>query len=112
MTTKFSMTRDINGYNGFGLHFSDRKYNMLLLNGVEQTLTIPADNATYLMILTSEPGSIVWVADNATAVAPVGAIGAATSELNPIARYVNKDDVIHFITTDASIQVGVVLYAL
>lgn len=115
MTTKFSMIRDINGYNGFGLQNSDRKYEVLLTGaGGEKTLTIPGDSSKgYLMILTPEPGAVVWVAYNATATAATSADPTATdSELNPVGRYVKPAEVIHFLTTDTSVQVGIVLYAV
>lgn len=115
MTTKFSMIRDVNGYNGFGLYNSDRKYEVLLTSGGgEVTLTIPGDNPKgYLMIITPEPGAVVWVAYNATATGGTSPAPTTTdSELNPIGRYVKPGDVIHLLTTDTSVQVGIVLYAL
>ncbi len=116
--TPFSMVRDINGFNGFGVSFSDQKYSMTLALGVEQTITIPkpADGQykNWLVIFSGEPGTSVWVALNGTAVAPTGAASTTTSELNPTARKVAGDgsQVLHFITPDTSADVGVVLYAI
>jgi hypothetical protein len=111
--TMFNMTRDINGYNGFGLKFSENLYSATLTQLVTQTLTIPGEHAKWLAIFAYEDGATVWVADNATAAVPVGAtIVATTSERNPIAREVKAGDVLSFITPDTTSDIGVALYAL
>lgn len=123
MPTPFSMTRDINGYNGFGLQFSLDKYSATLAQNTDTTLTVPSGGPLgsgtsttanrYIAIFTYEPGSIVWVARNATAAVPAGAsFASTTSELLPIARYVVSGDVLHFITADTSAVVGVTFYVL
>lgn len=123
MPTPFSMVRDINGYNGFGLPFSINKYSANLAQSTDTTLTIPSTNAQgtgtsnavarYIAIFSYEPGASVWVANNATAAVPVGATFAAvSSELLPTARYVMGGDVLHFITADTTALVGVTLYVL
>lgn len=112
-TTLFNMIRDINGYNGFGLIFSNYKQSATLTALSAATLTIPADASQYVAIFSIAPGEAVWVAVNATAAVPVGATFASTtSELNPVARLVNKNDVLSFITEGATAAVGVTLYAL
>ena len=40
MTLPFSLTRDVNGYNGFGLQFSDTKFNATIAQSTDTTLTI------------------------------------------------------------------------
>lgn len=123
MTTKFAMTRDVNGYNGFGLAFSDTKYSATLVQNADTTLTVPQGNTMgsghsttgnkFLAIFSFEPGSSVWVALNATAATPAGGTFAAvSSELNPTARYVSAGDVLHFKTADTSALVGVTFYVL
>ena len=112
MTTKFSMTRDINGYNGFGLAFSDTNYNTTLLAGVGQTLTIPSDSRYYLVVFAFESGSTIWVANNQTAAVPGASFAATYSDLNPAARLVKAGDVLSFITADTSVAIGVSLYAI
>ena len=124
MTLPFSLTRDVNGYNGFGLQFSDTKFNATIAQSTDTTLTIggnavmggiaqPSVNK-YIAIFSYEPGSQVWVADNATAAIPAGAsFASTTSELNPSARVVNAGDVVHFFTPDSGgANVSVILYAL
>jgi hypothetical protein len=122
MTTKFSLTRDINGYNGFGLAFSDTKYSATLATTTDTTLTVPQSGALllptstktrFIAIMSYEPGAKVWVALNDTASDPAGSTFAATtSELNPAARVVQVDDVLHFYTTDTTAEVGVTFYEL
>jgi hypothetical protein len=112
MSTKFSMTRDINGYNGFGLMFADDKYSTTLASGVAQTLTIPSNASKWLAIFSYEPGGEVWVANNATAALPGGTMAAATSEMNPTARQVKAGDILSFITPDTTLYIGITLYIL
>jgi len=122
MATPFSMSRDINGYNGFGLSFALDKYSADLAQNTDTTLTVPssgmignvANNVNkYIAIFSYEPGASVWVALNATAAVPVGATFATvSSELNPAARMVSAADVLHFITSDTTAQVGVTFYSL
>lgn len=124
MTMPFAMSRDVNGYNGFGLQFSDTKYSAEIARATDTTLTIGgsatmgAAAATtynkYIAIFSYEAGAQVWVANNATAAIPVGATFASTSsELNPSAREVKAGDVLHFYTDDlGGATVSVVIYAL
>lgn len=123
MATKFSMTRDINGYNGFGLVFTDTAYSCTLTANMNTTLTVPngdqlggaglsqSANAKLIAIFTFDPGSTVWVANNTAASAPAGATFAATvSEGNPVARTVTAGDVLNFLTTGTGVNVGVAFY--
>jgi len=123
MATKFALSRDINGYNGFGLQFSDTKYSATVAQSTDTTLTIGGAGAMgsiannvnkYIAIFNFEPGSQVWVAKDATAAVPVGGSFASTnSEMNPAAREVEVGDVLHFFTPDSGgAAVSVVIYAL
>lgn len=123
MPTSFSMVRDINAFNGFGLPFSIDKYSATIVADTDATLTVPStgplgsSSSTYsnkfIVIFSYEAGASVWVANNTTAAKPAGATFASTSsELNPSARYVKAGDVLHFLTPDTSAEVSVVFYAL
>ena len=125
MPTKFSITRDINGYNGFGLKPSDTNVNTTLTANTDTTYTIPGNtaiggcnvattqNPTMLAIFYYTPGTEVWVAVNATANVPAGATFAATSsEGNPAAWEVKGGDVIHCKTAATGVSVGIRLYWL
>ena len=114
MITNFYMIRDINGYNGFGLPFSNSNYSATI-TGAATTLTVPTNtkHTQLLAVFTFEPGASVWVSNNNTATIPAGATFAATnSDLNPSARVVNEGDVLSFITSNTSTLVGVTFYAL
>jgi hypothetical protein len=117
MTTKFSLIRDINGYNGFGLKPSDLKYSAILAQDTEATLTLPpTKDATYnrwLVIFSFNPGASVFVAYDETAETPAGATFAeTTSELNPTGRQVAPGAVLSFITSESAADVQVSLYAI
>ena len=98
--TKFWMTRDINGYNGFGIPFALDGQSMVLAAGVAQSVTVPDDFPNWIAIFGYTPGATVWVDGITTAVAPTGAASATTAKLNPSARYVKAGQTISFITED------------
>lgn len=113
MTTLFSLIRDINGYNGFGLMFADNKYSVTLAATTVATLTIPSTYQNWIAIFSFEPGTNIWVANNATAAIPAGnTIAASTSDLNPVGRFVQGADVLSLITASTTADVGILLYAL
>jgi hypothetical protein len=103
MSTKFYMTRDINGYNGFGIPFApEDKYSAILNAGVAQSIVVPDNYKNWIAIFSYTPGASVWVDGHTTAVAPAGAVAATTAELNPAARQVSGGQTISFITADAT----------
>lgn len=121
MTTLFTMTRDLNGYNGFGLKPTDTAYSCTLTASTDTTLTVPIEFALgncsstqvarLLAIIVSDPATSVWVALNATAGAPAGSNFATTlSALNPAAYEVKGGDVLHFYSTQTAVNVSVRLY--
>ncbi len=123
MTTKFNMTKDINGMNGFGLAFSDDIFSATLAANTITSLVVPSnttmggvtssDNAYWLAIFEYTPGSTVYVANNATVAPPFGAsFGGTSSDQNPSARYVKGGDSLNFITTQVGISVTVLFYSL
>jgi hypothetical protein len=123
MTTKWILTRDINGYNGFGLPFTDTAYSATLTANTDTSLVVPSTNppggnsyegnakAVLIAIFSFDPGTSVWVARNAVASAPAGASFAATSsELNPAARQVYAGDTLHFYSTGTAVNISVLFY--
>jgi len=100
MSTKFSMTRDINGYNGFGILPTYDTYNGALAANVAQTITVPANYPNWIAIFSFSPGASCFVAINDTAVVPVAGPNASSSVLNPSARQVKAGDTISIITGD------------
>ena len=104
------MTRDINGYNGFGLPASNTNYSVTLVASTDTTLTVPIDGALgqssstskekLIAIITHDLGVNIWVAVNATATLPAGASFAATASFeNPAAIEVKGGDILHFISS-------------
>lgn len=110
--TIFSMIRDINGYNGFGLPFAYDNEQTTLASNVEQHFTIPANYEYWIAVFSVEPGSNVFIANNATAEVPGSSFAATASQLLPQARLVKGGDVLSFITPDTAAYVGVSLYAI
>lgn len=113
MTTKFSMIRDINGYNGFGLQFCDDNEMVLLAASEDTTLTVPSAANQYLALFSIPSGADVWVANNATSEFPsLDEFESTSSVLNPTARLVNGGDILHFITPSSNIAISVSFYAI
>jgi hypothetical protein len=116
MSTKFILTRDINGYNGFGLLPCEDIKTVTLAAGVAASLVVPDNFDNWIAIFGIEPGVRVWVAITAAgtsaAVPGGGTFGASSSELNPIGRQVKAGDTISCITADMTADVSVALYAL
>lgn len=126
MTTQYKIQKDVAGYNGYGLQFSDQKYSASLAITTDTTLTVPSTSALgvplnqvnrFLAVITVEANLSVWCAVNATAAVPAGSTFAATtSDLiiggQDYARQVDAGDVLHFIAPTAGTDVSVLFYAL
>jgi hypothetical protein len=111
-STYMNQTRDINGYNTFGIPFAVDNQFTILSSGVAQNFTVPSNFENWDLVFSFEPGAKVWVANNTTAAIPTGAFAATASQLNPAVRQVKAGDVISFITDNVTAEVGVSLYAL
>ncbi len=101
-STKFNMTRDVNGYNGFGIPFSQDGVGTFLASNAEQHFTVPSNYPNWIAIFGYTPGSSVWVDGITTAALPTSSFAATTAELNPTARAVSAGQVLSFITDDAT----------
>lgn len=113
MSTLLNLGRDVAGANSYTPTFCDNKFSATLAVGVERTFTVPSNFKVWTCVFSLQPGTVVWVARNATAAVPAGGTFAATtSELNPATRTVYAGDVIHLITSSATADVGVQLYAI
>jgi len=109
--TKFNMTRDINGFNGFGLPFTNTGFSALLATSVQQGITVPSNYPNWIAVFSYAPGASVWVNDGISALAPTGNFAASRSQLNPAARLVQAGDSLTFVTEDtAGAAVSVSLY--
>jgi hypothetical protein len=113
MPTKLNLTKDVAGYNAFGLVPSQDSYAGLLATAAAQTITVPSEYPAYLAVMSFTPGSNIWVNFSTTAVTPSGSIGANLNELNPAGRRVLKGSTISFITPDAAgAYVSVLFYVV
>lgn len=113
MTTALDFARDSQSAITFAPGFTDERYSASLTTSSDTTLTVPGSGINYMAIFTYESGAEVWVAVDATAAIPAGAtFASSTSVQNPVARKVSSGDVLHFITSDSNISVGVEFYAI
>lgn len=102
MSTKFCMTRDINGYNGFGVIPTYDVWAGSLAANTEQHFTVPSNNQYWIAIFTFSPGANVWVDFSGTATVPSSTVSSVSTVLNPAGRQVKAGSTISFITADAT----------
>ncbi len=100
MSTKFNMTEDINGYNGFGIQPTLDIFSGSLTANAAQSITVPNNYPYWIAIISSTPGSNIWVSFTTTAVVGSGAFASSSSSLNPAARRVKGGSTISLITSD------------
>lgn len=103
MSTKFNMTRDINGYNGFGVQPTYDVEGCFLSASSAQTFTVPNNYPNWIAIFSYTPGASIFVDfSGATAVAPTSSVGAVTVVLNPAGRALKGGSTFSVITQDAT----------
>ncbi len=126
MTTQYKLQKDVAGYNGFGLQFSDLKYSASLAITTDTTLVVPLKGSMgaalntvnkWLAIIQVEANLSVWFALNATAAVPAGTTFAlTTSDLIIGSEYygveVKAGDTMHFFAPVAGTDILVKFYAL
>lgn len=126
MSIQYKLQKDVAGYNGWGLQFTDLKYSASLAITTDTTLTVPLKAAMgapldqvnkFLAVITVEANLSVWCALNATAAVPAGSTFAATTSdlivgTQYYAREVKAGDVLHFLAPVAGTDISVLFYAL
>ncbi len=126
MTTQYKLQKDVAGYNGFGLQFSDLKFSASLAITTDTTVAVPLKGSMgaaldtvnkWLAVIQVEANLSVWFALNATAAVPAGSTFAATtSDLIIGSQYygveVKAGDVMHFFAPVAGTDILVKFYAL
>ncbi len=126
MTTIYKLQKDVAGYNGWGLPFTDIKYSASLAITTDTTLTVPSSGAIgaplnqvnrFLAVINVEANLSVWCALNAVAAVPAGTTFATTTSDLIIggefyAREVKAGDVMHFLAPTAGTDISVLFYAL
>ncbi|MHB9161398.1 MAG: hypothetical protein ACYC6W_11035 [Nitrosotalea sp.] len=112
MSTPFNGNRDVTGAPAYSPPFAIDNFSTTLAANVAQSVTVPSTSSTYIAIFSFVPGAAVWVANNVAATVPGGSFAATKSQLNPASRFVNAGDVLSFITSDTTDQIGVSFYAV
>lgn len=115
MTTPipFILTRDINGYNGFGRRPPTLIWNATLIANTATNFTLPSSYQNWIVLFSVEPGSNVWICINDTAAVPAGnTLVAATSELIPSAYQLVAGDIVSVISPDVTTNFSAAAYYL
>lgn len=126
MATMYKLQKDVQGYNGWGLPFTDLKFSASLAITTDTTLSVPTSGAIgaplnqvnrFLAIINLEANLSVWCAVNAVAEVPTGSnFATTTSDLiigsEFYAREVKAGDVLHFFAPTAGTDISVLFYAL
>lgn len=124
--TQYKLQKDVAGYNGFGLQFSNTKFSASLAATTDTTVDVPLGSSMgaalntvnkFLAVIQVEGNASVWCALNATAAVPAGTTFAATnSELiiggQYYAREVKAGDVLHFLAPVAATDISIMFYAM
>jgi hypothetical protein len=101
-STKFLLTRDVAGMNGFGIAFAQDGQATSLAANTEKHFTVPSNYPHWIAVFSYTPGSNIWVDGITTAVVPSTSFAATTAELNPSARAVVAGQTLSFITADTT----------
>lgn len=110
--TQLNFGRDVQGLNAYAPQSPDDKYSVTLSNGVAVPFTVPDNFPVWILSIAADPGTSVWYSNGGTADNPAGATFAATtSELNPGPRLVYANDVLSFLTTNATADVQISLWS-
>lgn len=111
---KLAFTRDINGYNAYGLPFTSDNVLFELPATTKKTVTVPNSNINgYAAVFSYEPGAKVWVElGDVDITLPTTTPTETSAQLNPAVREVPADSTISFKTNDTSVEVGVSFYEL
>jgi hypothetical protein len=103
MSTKLSMTKDINGYNAFGIIPTYDIYAGSLAANTAQSIVVPSNNQYWLAIFSYTPGANIWVDFTVAATVPTTTVGSVSVVLNPSGRQVKGGSTISFITSDTTL---------
>ena len=111
--TQLNFGRDVQGFNAYAPVQADLLYSATLASGVNASVTIPSSAPKWIIAVSYQPGTTVYMSVNGTAEEPAGGTFAiTTSELNPSPRTVYAGDVVDFITPNTTADVGVALYVV
>jgi hypothetical protein len=101
MSTKFTMQKDIQGTNGFGILPTYDIQGCSLSESAAQTFTVPSNAPVWMVIFSYTPGANVFVRfDGSTATVPGGTVGSIHVVLNPAGRTLPAGATFSVITPD------------
>lgn len=120
MSTILAFGNDAQGLNAYAPRFPTDIFTATLTNGSAQSVTVPQNHSQWIMSISIQPGSDVWVRENGTAAVPAGGTFlASNSELNPGPRWVDARQAngvtpttIGLITPNVTCDVEVSFYAV
>jgi hypothetical protein len=103
MSTKFLMTRDLSGTNGFGIIPTYDIQGCSLAISTAQTFTVPDNYPNWIAIFSYTPGANIFIRfDGTAATVPGGTEGAIHVSLNPAARALKGGSTFSVITPDST----------
>lgn len=114
MSVYLNLERDIAGNTAYAPLPSTDGWSATITNGAETHITVPSNHTYWVVSLSYQPGTNIWVDfSGGTAIVPVGAtLAATTSRLNPGPRTVAAGSKISIITDNATADVGIEMYAV
>lgn len=114
MSTLLNFGRDVQGFNAYAPPPSTDGWSATIVNGSPTNITIPSNYENWIVSISPQSGANVWVDfSGATAIIPIGAVlSPTTSRLNPGPRTVKSGSNVSIITDNASVDVGIELYAV
>lgn len=103
MSTKFLMTRDLSGTNGFGILPTYDIQGCYLTASEAQTFTVPDNYPHWMVVFSYTPGANVFIDfTGATAVVPSASVSTITVVLNPAGRSLLGGKTFSVITPDST----------
>lgn len=112
--TQLNFGRDVQGFNAFAPPFTDLNFSASLPAGNENSITVPTSNLKWIVVISPQPGSTLWISINNTATPPAGSTFAETTSILNFAQLtVYAGDTISIYNNSSTAQdVGVSFYAV
>ncbi len=115
MSTDLLFARDVQGLNAYAPPFSTNIYTATLAAATAKSITVPSNQAIWIMYVRVQPNGWVWCSRTGTAAVPAGSsFAASASELIDgtieFKRTVYAGDTISFITANTTCDIEVAFY--
>lgn len=116
MSTILNFGRDIQGINALAPQYSTDLFSVKYTDSTGYQFSIPTNYQTWIMYITVQPDSYIWVSHNGDVAVPTGALDSTESEMVsgniPYQRLVYAGDIIQTITDKTPTEASIALYAL